>query len=53
MSQKRKPHVKPSSGGGGPTKKRKEKNKTQPKTPMQRVVIIGPTGKRRLEWRNW
>lgn len=34
-------------------KKRKEKNKTQPKTPMQRVAVIGPTGKRRLEWRPW
>lgn len=31
---------------------KKQKQPTQ-KTPMQRVMILGPTGKRRFEWRPW
>lgn len=31
------------------------KNSKQPtqKTPMQRVAVMGPTGKLRFEWRPW
>jgi hypothetical protein len=39
-----------SKTGGG-----KGRHNTQPtqKTPMQRVRVIGPTGKARMEWRPW
>lgn len=30
----------------------RQKQPTQ-KTPMQRVMVVGPTGKRRFEWRPW
>lgn len=51
--QKRKPHLKAGSGGAGAApKKRKEKGKTQ-KPPMQPVMVIGPTGKARMEKRPW
>lgn len=33
-------------------KKRKEKNKTQPKPPMQRVLVLR-NNKRVLEWHPW
>lgn len=38
-----------------PSKGGKSRNSGQPtqKTEMQRVLVIGPTGKRRLEWRPW
>jgi hypothetical protein len=49
----RKPGQKPSVGSSSSGKARKEKNKTDPKTPMQRVLVLGPTGKRRFEWRPW
>lgn len=51
--QKRKPHLKPGSGGaGGSAKKRKEKGKSQGPNPKgQRVMVVGPTGKVRFEWR--
>lgn len=38
----------PSNKGGG----KKAKQPTQ-KTPMQRVAVMGPTGKIRFEWREW
>lgn len=38
--------------GTGKGKARKPKQATQ-KTPLQRVMIMGPTGKLRLEWRPW
>lgn len=38
---------------GASKKKRKEKNKPDPKTPMKRVKVMGPTGKLRLEWHPW
>lgn len=50
--QKRKPHLKASSGSAGSTKKRKEKQKTQ-KPKMQSVMVMGPTGKLRMEQRPW
>jgi hypothetical protein len=34
-------------------KKRNKDKKPQAKTPQQRVLVIGTTGKRRLEWRPW
>lgn len=49
----RKPGQKPSSGSSSSGKAHKEKNKTDPRTPMQRVLVVGPTGKKRLEWREW
>lgn len=33
-------------------KKRKQKNPTQ-KPAMQRIKVMGPTGKLHLEWREW
>lgn len=36
-------------GSGG---KHNKKQPTQ-KTPMQRVAVMGPTGKLRFEWREW
>jgi hypothetical protein len=52
MAQKRgsKKVSAPVSNKGG--RKRNNNQPTQ-KTPMQRVLVIGPTGKRRLEWRPW
>ncbi len=38
--------------GGKSGKHNKKKQPTQ-KTPMQRVLVMGPTGKTRLEWRPW
>jgi hypothetical protein len=52
MAQKRaqpKASTPASSKGGG---KKKNKQPTQ-KPPMQRVRVIGPTGKARMEWREW
>lgn len=40
---------KPASKAGTP---KKVKQPTQ-RTPMQRVMVVGPTGKRRFEWRPW
>ncbi len=37
---------------GGKGRAKKQKQPTQ-KPPMQRVMIVGPTGKRRFEWRPW
>lgn len=44
-----------SSNGAASNSKGKHNKKqgTQARTPMERVVVIGPTGKRRLEWREW
>lgn len=52
MAQKRgsKKVSAPSNTKGG--NKRTNKQPTQ-KPAMQRVLVIGPTGKRRLEWRPW
>lgn len=52
---KPKPHLssKAPAKGGSSKRKQKQKGKTQPKTPMQRVMIMGPTGKLRLAWRPW
>lgn len=39
---------------GSTTKKRVQKKKGPgQKPPMQRVLVMGPTGKTRLEWRPW
>lgn len=52
-----KPGQKPTTGssktGSSSGRKRREKNKTQERTPMERVMIMGPTGKIRWEWRPW
>jgi hypothetical protein len=49
-----KPHLnsKPVSKGSSSKRKQKQKGKTQPKTPMQRVVVYR-NNKRVLEWRPW
>lgn len=49
----KKPHLKNGKQPEASKRKRKEKGKRDPRTPMQRVVVIGPSGKRRLEWRPW
>jgi hypothetical protein len=49
----RKPGQKPSVGSTSSGKARKEKNKTDPKTPQQRVRHMGPSGKLTLVWRDW
>ncbi len=50
-----KPHLnsKPVAKGSSSKRKKKEKNKTQPRTPMQRVLVLLPSGKKRLIWREW
>lgn len=48
MAQKKIP-AKPVSGKG---KNRNQKQPTQ-RTAMQRVMVMGPTGKLRMEWRPW
>lgn len=40
---------KPAASGG---KAKKQKQPTQ-RPPQQRVMVVGPTGKRRFEWRPW
>lgn len=52
---KPKPHLnsKPASKGGSSKRKKKQKGKTQPKPPMERVMVMGPSGKTRMEWRPW
>lgn len=53
MAQKRKPHLKNSTGmAGGNSKKRKEKGKTQ-KPAMQSIMVMGPTGKLTMRKRPW
>lgn len=49
----RKPGQKPSTGSVSTGKARKEKNKPDARTPMQRIMVMGPTGKKRMEWREW
>jgi hypothetical protein len=48
--QKRKPGTPPAKATGG--KKRKQKHPTQ-KSSQQRVLVMGPSGKLRKEWRPW
>lgn len=48
MANKKIP-AKPASSKG---KNRNQKQPTQ-NTPMQRVAVMGPTGKIRMEWREW
>lgn len=48
--QKRKPHLKAGTGAGASPKKRKEKGKTQVHD-FQSVMVVGPTGKKRMEKR--
>lgn len=45
----RKAAASPSKGKG---RTKKSKQPTQ-RTPMQRVMVMGPTGKLRMEWRPW
>jgi hypothetical protein len=42
-------------GSPGSTKSGTAKKQKQPtqRPPMQRVMVVGPTGKRRFEWRPW
>lgn len=40
----------PAKGKGGRNKHSKQPTQ---KTPMQRVAVMGPTGKIRFEWREW
>jgi hypothetical protein len=39
-------------GGGSSKRKNKQKGKTQPRPPMQRVLVLR-NNKRVLEWRPW
>lgn len=32
---------------------KKGKQATQKRTPQQRIMVLGPTGKKRFEWRDW
>jgi hypothetical protein len=32
---------------------KKHNKQTTQKTPMQRIAVMGPTGKVRFEWREW
>lgn len=52
MANKKKPHLKNRPGADVTKKKRKEKGKTQ-KTDMESVMVMGPTGKTRMEKRPW
>lgn len=54
MAKPQKPHLKGKSSGKGSTSTRKQKKKggTQ-KPPMQSVMVMGPTGKTRMEKRPW
>lgn len=51
---KPKPHLNGKSAAKGSSSKRKnkQKGKPQPKTPMQRVLVLR-NNKRVLEWRPW
>lgn len=51
MAQKRGMNKSSASASKGGAKKH-NKQPTQ-KTPMQRVAVMGPTGKIRFEWRPW
>jgi hypothetical protein len=42
----------PSKQAATKSRVKKGKQPTQ-RTPMQRVLVVGPTGKRRFEWRAW
>jgi len=50
MSQKKGQKPAQSSSKGKAAKKQKQPTQ---KTPMQRVAVMGPTGKLRFEWRPW
>lgn len=52
MANKQKPHLKNKGLGDTTKKKRKEKGKTQ-KPAMQSVMVMGPTGKTRMEKHPW
>jgi propanediol utilization protein len=45
----------PRKATGSPSKGGKAKKQKQPTqfAPQQRVMVLGPTGKRRFEWRPW
>lgn len=49
MAQPKRIPPKPSSGK---SRVKKQKQPTQ-RPPMQRVMVMGPTGKLRFEWRPW
>lgn len=49
MAPKKGQPVKASSSKG----KHNQKKQPTQKTPMQRVAIMGPSGKLRFEWRPW
>lgn len=55
MSQKRKPHLRGLSSQDTSKKKRRDKSGKNKQAPllMQRVMIMGPTGKTHMEWRPW
>lgn len=36
-----------------PVSKKKHGKQPTQHTPMQRVMVVGPTGKRRMVWREW
>jgi hypothetical protein len=48
-----KPGQKPSTGSSKAGQARKEKSKTHARTAQQRVLHVGPTGKKTLVWRDW
>lgn len=44
---------KPTSGSSKPGGKAKRKKQPTQRPPMQRVMVMGPSGKIRFEWRPW
>jgi hypothetical protein len=52
MAQPKRIPPKTPSSKGGKSRVKKTKQPTQ-HPPQQRVMVLGPTGKRRFEWRPW
>lgn len=48
-----KPGQKPSTGSSASGKTRKPPKQDQQRTPQERVLHMGPSGKKTLIWRDW
>lgn len=53
MARKRVPTPKTSAPANKKGKSGRHSKQPTQKTPMQRVAVMGPTGKVRFEWRPW
>jgi hypothetical protein len=49
----RKPGQKPSTGTSSSVAKKNRQREIQPRTPQERILHMGPTGKKTLIWRDW